>query len=40
MKFNREPHYCVVGSNVTECTSEGVWSHVSPTCKRKTYVVV
>ncbi|XP_062498905.1 sushi, von Willebrand factor type A, EGF and pentraxin domain-containing protein 1-like [Corticium candelabrum] len=33
--FDRKYGYCVVGSNISQCNSQGLWSKASPTCKRK-----
>ncbi|XP_062499141.1 sushi, von Willebrand factor type A, EGF and pentraxin domain-containing protein 1-like [Corticium candelabrum] len=32
--FDRNYGYCVVGSNSSECNSQGLWSKASPTCER------
>ncbi|XP_062498785.1 sushi, von Willebrand factor type A, EGF and pentraxin domain-containing protein 1-like [Corticium candelabrum] len=31
--FDRKYGYCVVGSNISQCNSQGLWSKASPTCE-------
>ncbi|XP_062499156.1 sushi, von Willebrand factor type A, EGF and pentraxin domain-containing protein 1-like, partial [Corticium candelabrum] len=33
--FARNYGYCVVGSNISQCNSQGLWSKASPSCERK-----